>query len=392
MKNFVTYKYANRFGDGKKRTIDKLQYKLISAANKLILPKPEDRNSHITDEVAYEIYYPLWEKYCKQNVSLKEDNRAKTSKTIEKSRESKPLISGVFGRYFFRSFLPLLQENLLSQYQLTREMIQFAPIFFQDLTEELHHKNSIVCMEEFEDVMEHVENIQEQLDRELTDKEAILTIGTYTPVFLPLKRKRDFLRDIAPDSISHYEKFSGPEGSKILEEESLKLNQTIPVIQPTKDDNDNDIQNSDPLDEMQIEARDQLARDEEKQGVLTSRIITNDGTTENLVLLMHIRNIFCTQLPKMPKEYITRLVLDTHHKSLLLIKHDKVVGGICFHPFYEHGFVEIAFLAITASEQIKGYGTHLMNHFKSKMQIEKLYYFVTYADNFAIGYFKKQVS
>ena len=40
MKNFVTYKYANRFGDGKKRAIDKLQYTLISAANKLILPNP----------------------------------------------------------------------------------------------------------------------------------------------------------------------------------------------------------------------------------------------------------------------------------------------------------------------------------------------------------------
>ena len=92
----------------------------------------------------------------------------------------------------------------------------------------------------------------------------------------------------------------------------------------------------------------------------------------------------------MPKEYITRLVLDKHHKSLLLLKQDTVVGGICFHPFYENGFIEIAFLAITADEQVKGYGTYVMNHLKTKMQEDKLYYFLTYADNFAVGYFKKQ--
>jgi hypothetical protein len=41
--------------------------------------------------------------------------------------------------------------------------------------------------------------------------------------------------------------------------------------------------------------------------------------------------------------------------------------------------------------QVKGYGTHMMNHLKNYMQRENIYHFLTYADNFAIGYFKKQV-
>jgi len=393
MKNFVSFRYENKYGDSKKRAIDKLHYTLISSANKYFLPKLEGRNSSIVDPIAYEVYYPYWERYCKPNISTssKDDHRAKTSKTIEKIRETKPLLCSSFGRYFIRAFLPLLKENLMSQYQLTREMEIFAPTFFDDLTEELYNKNSIVCMDSFDEAMDHVRKIQAQLDREASDKEQIAAMGgTYNPIFLPLKRKRDFLREIAPATEEHYAKYSTPEGQALVAKNS-HMNQTIPVIQPPSPKEDKmEIELNEPLEDMQIEARDQLAKDEEKQGVLTSRIITNDDTPENLILLIHVRNIFCRQLPKMPKEYITRLVLDKHHRSLLLIKHDKVVGGICFHSFHDEGFVEIAFLAITATEQVKGYGTHLMNHFKSKMQEEKLCFFVTYADNFAIGYFKKQ--
>ena len=35
----------------------------------------------------------------------------------------------------------------------------------------------------------------------------------------------------------------------------------------------------------------------------------------------------------MPREYIARLVFDRKHRSLLAIKKDRVVGGICFRPF-----------------------------------------------------------
>uniref|UniRef100_A0A914SFX8 N-acetyltransferase domain-containing protein n=1 Tax=Parascaris equorum TaxID=6256 RepID=A0A914SFX8_PAREQ len=68
-----------------------------------------------------------------------------------------------------------------------------------------------------------------------------------------------------------------------------------------------------------------------------------------------------------------------------------VIGGICFRQFPAQGFCEIVFCAITANEQVKGYGTHMMNHLKDyHVGTCHIYHFLTYADEFAIGYFKKQ--
>ena len=40
--------------------------------------------------------------------------------------------------------------------------------------------------------------------------------------------------------------------------------------------------------------------------------------------------------------------------------------------------------------KVKGYGTHLMNHLKDYHVKHSVLHFLTYADEFAIGYFKKQ--
>ncbi len=45
-----------------------------------------------------------------------------------------------------------------------------------------------------------------------------------------------------------------------------------------------------------------------------------------------------------------------------------------------------------AREQVKGYGTRLMNHLKQySRDVDGLTHFLTYADNNAVGYFTKQV-
>ena len=105
------------------------------------------------------------------------------------------------------------------------------------------------------------------------------------------------------------------------------------------------------------------------------------------------------------------------------------MGGVCFRPFEQQHFAEIVFLAVTSSEQIKvrcqlclfvcvgggggglpivchvslaprdtqssaspqGYGTLLMNQLKETVKPMGISHFLTYADNYAIGYFKKQV-
>jgi histone acetyltransferase len=92
----------------------------------------------------------------------------------------------------------------------------------------------------------------------------------------------------------------------------------------------------------------------------------------------------------MPREYIVRLVFDKRHKSFAICLNGRIIGGICYRPYKEQRFGEIAFCAISATEQVRGFGTSLMNHLKKYVQMENLEYFLTYADNYAIGYFQKQ--
>lgn len=72
----------------------------------------------------------------------------------------------------------------------------------------------------------------------------------------------------------------------------------------------------------------------------------------------------------MPKEYIVRLVFDMRHQSLAILKRGKIIGGICYRSYREQRFGEIAFCAVSGSEQVKGYGTMLMNELKNHVQQE----------------------
>uniref|UniRef100_A0A2D4JU19 histone acetyltransferase n=2 Tax=Micrurus paraensis TaxID=1970185 RepID=A0A2D4JU19_9SAUR len=141
-------------------------------------------------------------------------------------------------------------------------------------------------------------------------------------------------------------------------------------------------------------ARDEAARLEERRGVIEFHVVGNSlnqkPNKKIMMWLVGLQNVFSHQLPRMPKEYITRLVFDPKHKTLALIKDGRVIGGICFRMFPSQGFTEIVFCAVTSNEQVKGYGTHLMNHLKEYHIKHNILNFLTYADEYAIGYFKKQ--
>ena len=131
---------------------------------------------------------------------------------------------------------------------------------------------------------------------------------------------------------------------------------------------------------------------EERDGKIEFRVVNNDNSKENLMVLTGLKNIFQKQLPKMPREYIARLVYDRSHLSMAVVRKPlTVVGGITYRPFNSRGFAEIVFCAISSTEQVRGYGAHLMNHLKDYVRATSpIKYFLTYADNYAIGYFKKQ--
>jgi hypothetical protein len=93
---------------------------------------------------------------------------------------------------------------------------------------------------------------------------------------------------------------------------------------------------------------------EEREGVIEFRVVNNDNTKENMIILTGLKNIFQKQLPKMPREYIARLIYDRNHLSMAIVKKPlQVVGGITYRPFNHRKFAEIVFCAITSSEQVK---------------------------------------
>lgn len=121
-------------------------------------------------------------------------------------------------------------------------------------------------------------------------------------------------------------------------------------------------------------------------------MVNNDNRRESLIVLTGLKCIFQKQLPKMPKDYIARLVYDRTHLSLAIVKKPlEVVGGITYRPFKGRHFAEIVFCAVSSDQQVKGYGSHMMSHLKDYVKATSdVMHFLTYADNYAIGYFKKQ--
>ncbi len=78
--------------------------------------------------------------------------------------------------------------------------------------------------------------------------------------------------------------------------------------------------------------RDEYAKTEEERGIISFPVVYNDGAPDHNVALIGLKNIFSAQLPKMPKEYIVRLVMDRKHRSMCIMKKtadgkQKVIGG-----------------------------------------------------------------
>lgn len=113
-------------------------------------------------------------------------------------------------------------------------------------------------------------------------------------------------------------------------------------------------------------------RELELKGELTYHLFTNDGDNDSMIALITLKNIFARQLPKMPKDYIVRLVFDRRHYSLAILRKGVIIGGICYRPYLEQRFAEIAFCAVNSTEQVRGFGTVLMNQLKSRVQKQSL--------------------
>lgn len=72
------------------------------------------------------------------------------------------------------------------------------------------------------------------------------------------------------------------------------------------------------------ELRQSIAELEEERGIISFYVISNtlkyDQKPEKLIWLVQLQRLFGVQLPRMPKEYVTRIVFDRNHKNLVLHK------------------------------------------------------------------------
>ncbi|EED16987.1 bromodomain-containing protein, putative [Talaromyces stipitatus ATCC 10500] len=133
---------------------------------------------------------------------------------------------------------------------------------------------------------------------------------------------------------------------------------------------------------------------EERNGEIEFRVVNNNSSRESTIILTGLKCLFQKQLPKMPKDYIARLVYDRAHLSMAIVKKPlEVIGGIAYHEFRDRKFAEIVFCAVSSDQQVKGYGSHLMNHLKDYVKATSpVMHFLTYADNYAtvdlMGYIK----
>uniref|UniRef100_A0A8C1RG01 Histone acetyltransferase n=1 Tax=Cyprinus carpio TaxID=7962 RepID=A0A8C1RG01_CYPCA len=391
--NFVQYKFSH-LPSKERQTIVELAKMFLNQINYWQLETPSQRRQRAPDDdvAGYKVNYTRWLCYC--NVPQFCDSLPRYDATQ------------IFGRTFLRSVFTVMRKQLLEQARQEKDklppekrtlILTHFPKFLSMLEEEVYSHNSPIWSEDFMRLFSSL----------------IGTVVSAPPVTRPLYYSSSPAPvelagggSISParKTASALEPNPGGEKRKPSEPLSHEDSKRPRVVGDIPMELINEVMSTitDPTAMLGPEtsllsahsARDEAARIEERRGVIEFHVIGNSlnqkPNKKILMWLVGLQNVFSHQLPRMPKEYITRLVFDPKHKTLSLIKDGRVIGGICFRMFPTQGFTEIVFCAVTSNEQVKGYGTHLMNHLKEYHIKHEILNFLTYADEYAIGYFKKQ--
>ncbi|KAF7239744.1 Histone acetyltransferase KAT2A [Varanus komodoensis] len=389
--NFVQYKFSH-LPPKERQTMFELSKMFLLCLNywKLETPSQFRQRSQNDDVATYKVNYTRWLCYCHVPQSCDSLPRYETTQ--------------VFGRNLLKSTFTVTRRQLLEKFRVEKDklvpekrtlILTHFPKFLSMLEEEIYGESSPIWEADF--TMPVTEGPP------LVPRPAISTVpAASTPLFSKSLSRSSSLASINLDGSSldsvPGEKRKLPESLTLEDAKRIRVLGDIPMELV----NEVMLTITDPAAMLGPEtsllsanaARDETARLEERRGIIEFHVIGNSLSQKSnkkiLMWLVGLQNVFSHQLPRMPKEYITRLVFDPKHKTLALIKDGRVIGGICFRMFPTQGFTEIVFCAVTSNEQVKGYGTHLMNHLKEYHIKHSILYFLTYADEYAIGYFKKQ--
>nr|XP_006635827.1 PREDICTED: histone acetyltransferase KAT2B isoform X1 [Lepisosteus oculatus] len=394
--NFVQYKFSH-LPSKERQTIVELAKMFLNQINYWQLETPSQRRqrSPVDDAVGYKVNYTRWLCYC--NVPQFCDSLPRYETTQ------------IFGRTLLRSVFTVMRRQLLEQARQEKDklppekrtlILTHFPKFLSMLEEEVYSHHSPIWNEDF------------MACSSTTGQLGIQTVISAPPV------ARSFSYSVNPAPLDSANGGNLSRACRVTSALDPELGEKRKSIEPFAPEETkrprvmgdipieliNEVMSTitDPSSVLGQEtsflsahsARDETARLEERRGVIEFHVIGNSlnqkPNKKIMIWLVGLQNVFSHQLPRMPKEYITRLVFDPKHKTLALIKDGRVIGGICFRMFPSQGFTEIVFCAVTSNEQVKGYGTHLMNHLKEYHIKHNILNFLTYADEYAIGYFKKQ--
>ncbi|XP_040819469.1 histone acetyltransferase KAT2B isoform X3 [Ochotona curzoniae] len=395
--NFVQYKFSH-LPSKERQTIVELAKMFLNRINYWHLEAPSQRRlrSPNDDISGYKENYTRWLCYC--NVPQFCDSLPRYETTQ------------VFGRTLLRSVFTVMRRQLLEQARQEKDKLPLEkrtlilthfPKFLSMLEEEVYSQNSPIWDQDFLSASSRINQL------------GIQTVINPPPVARTLSYNSNSPSLEQPNGGNGSPACKAASGLEANPGEKRKMNDSHVLEEAKKPRVMGDIPMelihevmstiTDPAAMLGPEtnflsahsARDEAARLEERRGVIEFHVVGNSLNQKPnkriLMWLVGLQNVFSHQLPRMPKEYITRLVFDPKHKTLALIKDGRVIGGICFRMFPSQGFTEIVFCAVTSNEQVKGYGTHLMNHLKEYHIKHDVLNFLTYADEYAIGYFKKQI-
>ncbi|XP_008329849.1 histone acetyltransferase KAT2B [Cynoglossus semilaevis] len=393
--NFVQYKFSH-LPSKERQTIVELAKMFLNQINYWQLETPSQRRLRVPndDAAGYKANYTRWLCYC--NVPQFCDSLPRYETTQ------------IFGRTLLRSVFTVMRKQLLEQARQEKDklppekrtlILTHFPKFLSMLEEEVYSHSSPIWSQDFlagasgGQIPIHTVIAAPPVARPLYYSTSPVSVDTSNCGSVSPARKAASVLESNP-VVGEKRKASEP-----LSHEENKRPRVVGDI-PMELINEVMSTITDPaaIPETNLlsahSARDEAARIEERRGVIEFHVIGNSLNQKPnkriLMWLVGLQNVFSHQLPRMPKEYITRLVFDPKHKTLSLIKDGRVIGGICFRMFPSQGFTEIVFCAVTSNEQVKGYGTHLMNHLKEYHIKHEILNFLTYADEYAIGYFKKQ--
>ncbi|XP_039204797.1 histone acetyltransferase KAT2B isoform X3 [Crotalus tigris] len=395
--NFVQYKFSH-LPSKERQTIVELAKMFLNRINYWHLETPSQwRLRSPNDDIAgYKINYTRWLCYC--NVPQFCDSLPQYETTQ------------IFGRTLLRSVFTVMRRQLLEHARQEKDKLPLEkrtlilthfPKFLSMLEEEVYSQNSPIWDPDFITSTSRSSQLGIQT---VINRPPMMRSVSYSSSPSSLEQPSGGTMSPASKSASSLDQNLGEKrkNNESYSSENAKKPRVIGDI-PVELINEVMSTITDPTAMIGPEqtnflsahsARDEAARLEERRGVIEFHVVGNSlnqkPNKKIMMWLVGLQNVFSHQLPRMPKEYITRLVFDPKHKTLALIKDGRVIGGICFRMFPSQGFTEIVFCAVTSNEQVKGYGTHLMNHLKEYHIKHNILNFLTYADEYAIGYFKKQ--